>query len=801
MISISNIGRRHSQQSAMTHQPLLNGFWKSAIVGIAVLACSFPTTLHAQKNNNFGQSGAPEAEGIELLQTEAYDMIRVKDSAKGGWAKVLPLPFPGRKLPRTTPQGFLEVSILGLPGKKFKIAWKDIEAIDLWEDRLARETRERIASGDFDGAYPFMAVMMRDLPENATLAELRANYLLRDGASHYQKKEWKETLAILEELRRFDPKFQTKVVLQKINEIIDTLMESMLEADDLENAQKLLSRISGDYKPSEIPTIERWNAQFLAMAEEKQAAAIAARDKKDFRAARKLARDSLHIYPKVPGGIELVKQIDTLYPLVRVGVLQRATVIDPTQLDNWPARRAGELVYRRLFEMRGVGPEGGEFEFLFGDTEQSDDRLEFDLNFSPNGTEPPLDKIDAYQVADALAARAQRTSPLYDPAWASSVEGISVTSPREIQCLLRRPHVLPASLLQVWVDGTWISDDPKTPTGAYKPDVREENLTRYVLTQRNKDFPTQPREVVEVDQINAADSVSALLRGEVDVLDRLFPADAERLRGSKKVRVGRYPLPSVHMLIPCSDHPYLAERTFRRALIYAINREDILTGELLEGKTVEGCRVISGPFPSGTEPDDPLGYAYNESVKPRPYQPRLAKLLMEMNQRQMKSEAEKKKEEMPAMTPIRIAVPADNVAAIAVQAIKTQLELLDVFPVEIVELPPGESMPKEGTADLVYVAASIWEPSIDARRLLGPNGLAGSQDQLVGLGLRRLETARNWKEVRDRLHDLHQTSNHELPILPLWQLVDSYAYRNEVVGIGRDIVSLYQNVRRWRLAL
>ena len=83
--------------------------------------------------------------------------------------------------------------------------------------------------------------------------------------------------------------------------------------------------------------------------------------------------------------------------------------------------------------------------------------------------------------------------------------------------------------------------------------------------------------------------------------------------------------------------------------------------------------------------------------------------------------------------------------------------------------------------------------------LLGPRGLAKSEDQLIGLGLRRLEEARNWKEVRDRLLVLHSISHHELPVLPLWQMVDSFAYRSNLTGMGSNIVSLYQNAGNWRL--
>jgi ABC-type transport system substrate-binding protein len=268
----------------------------------------------------------------------------------------------------------------------------------------------------------------------------------------------------------------------------------------------------------------------------------------------------------------------------------------------------------------------------------------------------------------------------------------------------------------------------------------------------------------------------------------------------KAIKVANYPLPTVHMLVPCSDHPFVAERTFRRALLYGINREDILKGELLEGLEFEGCRVLSGPFPAGIELNDPLGYGYDTRIEPRPYEPPLAKLLLAMNANQMKSMAQRKKFEMPELTPIRLALPPDNLSRVACEAISTQWKLLGLE-VELVELPVGRTFPKpdEDIADIVYVSAAVWEPIIDARRVLGPEGLAASEDQLVGLGLRQLEHAKNWREVRDRLLDLHSISHHELPVLPLWQMVESYAYRRELVGMGSEIVSLYQNAGNWRL--
>ncbi|MAI72139.1 MAG: peptide ABC transporter substrate-binding protein [Rhodopirellula sp.] len=747
---------------------------------------------------NFAQQGVPGDPGLELLQEEPHDLLFFTAKAGGGWAKTLLLQLPGRTMPADR-SGSLKLNVLGIEGKDFTAKWSDIEKIDFWELRLERETKERIARGDFKGAYPFMSVLIRDFPNRAGLRELRCEFLWLDAVARAKRKELAPTLAMLEELRRYAPEYKRSMVLGAIDRTTDQLMQQLMDAGDLDLAQKMLARLEKDYANDNLQSIKKWNAEFLRMATIKQNEAKVALDAKDYRAARKLSRESVYLKPDIPGGTELVKLVDRIYPLINVGVLQTATVLEPTRLDNWGARRSGRLLYRTLFEMEGPGPEGGEYDFIFGDVEMSPDRMHFDLLLEPEKLQPPLDKVSGPFLADVMAKRAQVSSGDYFSPWAAAVDSIGLEGPKQVSFNLRRPNVLPTSLLQIPVDGSWFGDKPLSPTGDYRRKEVDDDEVRYVLSGAPK-TETQPREIVEIRCASAADAVNLLLQGEVDVLDQLFPADAVRLQRSKSIKVANYPLPTVHMLVPCSDHAYLAERTFRRALLYGINRKDILKGELLEGLEFEGCRVLSGPFPAGIELNDPLGYGYDERIEPRPYEPPLAKLLLAMNTNQMKAMAARKKLEMPDLKPIRLAFPPDNLSRVACEAISTQWKLLGLE-VELVQLPVGRTFPDpdEDIADIVYVSAAVWEPIIDARRVLGPEGLAGSQDQLVGLGLRQLEHAKNWREVRDRLLDLHSITHHELPVLPLWQMVESYAYRRELVGMGSDIVSLYQNAGNWRL--
>ncbi|WP_404305854.1 ABC transporter substrate-binding protein [Neorhodopirellula lusitana] len=755
---------------------------------------------------NYAEKGRPEDPGLELLQEDPHDIIQFNQEAGGGWVKVRLLQLEGGRSMPLDPKGVVKFNIIGIETKEFVADWKNIESIDFWEKRLERETADRIKAGDFPGAYPFLSVLIRDYPNRRNLRTLRGEFLWRDAGRRARLGEIGPALAMLEELQRYAPEYKSDVVMRALSEMTDRLMLKLMKEKKLELAQRLLARLEKDYAGKPLTSVKKWNDIFYKMAEERRDKAKAALAQgiktnvfQDFRDARRLARECIYLKPTIEGGKELARKIEEIYPLVKVGVLQTAKNPDPTRLDNWAARRAGRLLYRVLFEMQGAGPEGGEYEFLFGETEQSPDRMTFSMMLVPEKLQDPLNRVNGFFVADRLAERVMPNSDLYFSPWAASVEQIGLDGPKQIDCILRRPNVLPAALVQMNVDGSWFGGEPGSPTGDYRRDKVEGDTVRYTLVGEQR-TASQPREIVEIRTESAREGVAMLLQGEVDMLDQLFPADAVRLEKNRSVRVARYPLPSIHMLVPCSDHEYLAERTFRRALVYGTNREDILTGELLESMEVPGCRVLSGPFPAGLEDNDPLGYAYDQNIKPRRYEPRLAKLLMTMNENQMKSLAERRKEEAPVMKPIRLAYPPENLSRTACEAIKSQWELLDLK-VELVELPVGEAFPKEGQADLAYVAAAVWEPIIDARRVLGPNGMAGSTDQLVGLGLRRLEESKNWKDARDRLLDLHFISNNELPVLPLWQLVDSYAYNRNLLGVGSDIVSLYQNAEKWRLSL
>ena len=137
---------------------------------------------------------------------------------------------------------------------------------------------------------------------------------------------------------RFAPDYRSTAVIGAIDRITDRLMTDLIKSGELDLAQQVFARLEQEYRGDRLEAITKWNAEFLKMAQAKQDQAIAALEEKDYRAARLLARESIYLKPTIEGGKQLIRKVDSIYPLVRVGVLQTATVLEPTRLDNWGAR-------------------------------------------------------------------------------------------------------------------------------------------------------------------------------------------------------------------------------------------------------------------------------------------------------------------------------------------------------------------------------------------------------------------------------------------------------------------------------
>ena len=732
-----------------------------------------------------------------LMDEEPFDVITLKPEATGRSVKIAPLEFENRRIPTNVKEtDKVQVTILLFPTRRYEVQWKDIGKIWLYEQMILARAKKLVDDKNFGEAFEHLNFLFVNYPQTPGLQVLRQEFLFKSAEEMSRQNRLAHTMAVLEELQKSFPNFQKERVRGLITDVSGQLIESYFQKKDLSSARTMINRLAKQYQDDPLPVVEQWKGKFLDLANEYKAKALEYREKKDYLAARREATKMLDIEPQIEGGKELLRELLKEYPIVRVGVFQTADKPDTAAIANWPAFRSGQLISRPLFEFRSTGPEGGQYRFSLGSFLQSDDRLELEMTIQNPGQAGIPNSLD---LSQSFLRRATIGKDEYVPGWAAIFDSVSVAGPEKLKMRFRRPHVLPQAFLQWPIEAI---GDGNLPVGVlYKPKSKDGNTQRFEWAPSNKGADFQPMEIHEILYEDPSKAINDLLRGEIEAIDRLFPADARKLQASivsKTINVESYALPTVHMLVPRTSNPYLDDREFRRALLYAINREGILKGEILGGADAEQSRVISGPFPRGVTENDPIAYAYNTSVDNLAYDPRLAKVLMLITNSKLKMQYEKRKEPLPPIPKMTLGVPNYEAARVAGQAIVEQWKLIGVQ----ADLAVLDKVPEPGempNIDILYLTASIWEPATDAERLFGIGGPAQSNNQFIVQVLGGLSASRNWREVRQSCQDLHALVAAHLPVLPLWQVGESFAYRGEISGVTKKPLGLYQDLQKWRV--
>ncbi len=749
---------------------------------LGLLSCLGQTAL---AQDDLAQEESP------LIDQQPFDLITLTEEEGGGEFKVFSLPF--REAPNNRKDtDKLEVVFLKFPDRRYEVAWRSIKEVGFYEQRIYDEALAKMQQKDFIAAFQNLSFLMKNYPQMPRLEALRQEFLYKSAIDRFSAGQLTQTLSALEELRDTAPNYEEARVTNALSNVADGIIKAYQQDGDLVSAKALLSRLRDKYGRG-LKVVNDWEEKLQQLALAKKSEAIELLAAKKYRQARQAAVEMVGIFPDLPDGQNLVSEINQAHPMVRVGVMQRSADMDPGSLVNWPARRDGKLVFQSIFQFLATGTEGGQYGFALGSYRLSDDRQQLTLSLDPSIQA----SLDAFGLAQVLLQRADPAHEDYDPSWAAIFKSVEASSGSQVVVTFKRPNVLPHALLQ-WT----LPESPEAAgslPGNYERPVIEDVEASFAL-RPNVERLGQPVEIIEIFYANPKDAVNDLLRGEIDILDQLYPADARRLATDSRLMVGAYALPTTHMLIPVSDDPFLSKDKFRRALLYATNRQAMLRGELLNSDDLGDGRLISGPFPMGSGESDPLAYAYNPDIAPTEYNSQLAKLLLVMVGQELSSAAEKNGTEAPKMKKLVVGCPDFEFARVAVQAMIQQWKIVGIE-AEMLVLPSDETFAHTDACDLIYVTATMWEPATDIERLLGGNGIAASDNPFIIQGLEKLRAARNWREVRLAMQDLHRLVDYHLPVLPLWQITDRFVCSRYVEGLSDRPLSLFQNVDAWRVNL
>ena len=823
------------------------------LLAFAFLTVSTEQTLFAQKPKT--KISPVDA---QLVDKEPFDRVYLDEFNEFATLDIVP---PEKIPPKPLPErGALVFEWIEDDEFRLELPWRAIIDYKTFNDLLLEEADLLLARKEYARGFRNLLFVYdhggdSDPKLEASLREI----LLLDGKRNFDTGNYSLALSIFEDAyvrapANGGPRIGNVAAIDMIMQGYGRLLEKRFNLGDYGGVRSVLDTIENKYGTDIQELKAQWIGQLKAKHDQFATVTREAFNSGDAQTAHQFARKAVFAFPENVESKQMLKQVIEKYPLVYVGVSQTALAGgSPTRINHWGAQRIGRLTQRTVIEFAGLSDEGGRYNFLNGEFVRMDeDGFQYAFKISeqePGFGVPPL---TAYQLSQQLLDRADANSPQYHEPWAKIAGPIQITDANTVVVELRVPFIRPEAVLQMpYEAGT---EDGPVQNGPYTVTAEGDPFTAFSPNPKYKGTAdSQFPEVVEVLFKNRTDTVSALLQGDIDVIDRVPLQNIRELSRDPAIEVQKYIVPTIHMLVPnvqpskgiwspnktyevgdivripnttltlkCvsagtsgEEEPigpgrdgsiqwksdaraFMTNLNFRSALMRAIDRQSLLTDTILGGREVSGCEIINGPFPIGTEDNDQNAYAYNPYVSKVPHDRLLSMTLTEVVRGQMLDSLRAKKVPNPTIEfpTIVLAHPKSETIRTACQAIQAMWAQINVKSV-LRELPEGQIVPEDNLYDFLYVEMTMNEPLTDINTMFGSSGIAKEISPSVRQLAQQVSYATSWQVAGRKLRELHRQSLNGLSLVPLYQVQEYFAYRRNVQNIGRNLVSLYENIDQW----
>lgn len=753
-----------------------------------------------------------------LYRRDPYDLITLDKQHENKVLKVLPLEFSDRRVPpEEERRGAIEVRLVEDPTVLYEVSWTDIASVQLFEELVLQQAETLTDKGQFDDAFRTLEFLLAHYPRVPRLNAVVLKLLYRELASAYRAHNFDNAFNLALELHRRRP--GSSRVRQALDRVAEKIVARYVNDRDFDAARQILRTVLERLEEDENTQMGKWRDRLRQQAAEGRRRARQAAAAGDLSAAVRASRSALRLWPSLEGLAPLARQLDRQYPAISVGVFVPSRNDSAPRIDSPASLRTHRLLDRTLLELVGYDSQGGRYACPVGTYTPDDSGLQLTFSIRPQTFSASKPVLTAYDLSGALLGLVTIRDYQWQPLWFELLESVSVDDVFTLQVHLRRRYARAEALLSMPVRARPTGGDIRPARmGPFRVAERSPTAVRYVTNdQRVEGVDMRLKEITEHWYPDTEAAISALRQGDIDVLARVPPWRLQNISQGQEITVVPYALPTVHVLVPNTDRPLMASRTFRRALIYGIHRQSILDRVVLGGNARDGFVVLSGPFPAGVHLDDAIGYASDPVIEPRPYEPRMCAILATAAQRELSASAARgpgdaqvaaTRQTADAQTTDRpplsartlvLLHPPDPTARICCDMIRSHLGLLGIS-VELREDDLEQAASDRGDYDLRYAEIACWEPVADVHKMLGLHGVVGETSPYMQHALRQLDRAGNWNEARQSLREIHRLAHDEVPVIPLWQTINYLAYRRRIAGLEGKPVLLYQNVENWRVA-
>lgn len=720
----------------------------------------------------------------------------------------LPKPSPGAPV-----DAKLRISLATGEHLEFEIKRSGISEVKYFEDLLLEQGRKAMNKDDLDKAFEFIDTVATRQPgwragDPRGLDQAVVDFWMKEADYKLRRATNEEDERVIDLLHQLHDYCVARKCAEppdarrSMGVAIKRIVERAFEKSQYMLARHRLHTLLADYPDLQVGKDMR--DEFVRKSETRRKEAKQRENAGDLRSASFAILESADIWPNLPGLEQDFTRIFNKYPILHVAVRELPERFTPWAPPGTPDARVAQLLHVPLMEVSGVGENTKYSSRILDDIALSELARRVTLRVKPGLVWSDGEKsITAHDVARSITTRADKKIPNYHAALASVLKEVRVSSVNEVVIDLKWAPLRAQSTFLFnlaaghRLQGDRLDQNLAVGAGPFRAAGKKIGVEAYM--QANKYyFAGSPRiaEIVERRYPNGKDAVKALLTGDVALLEHVPPKDLRRIEArTDDLTVARGAVPGLHAIsFDFRARTELQNWTLRRAMVYAIDRLAILEGALLDGPSSEGegNELINGPFPKGS-------YAFEPNLEPWPYDPVLAKGLVDVAKKELR------------MQNLRFTLyhPDNEEASAACKFIK---EYWKVVGIELdLKAMPTQQLEEEVAMgrrfELVYRIHYVRDPVLDAARVLclgpaiAPDGavMPNAASSWLRQNLRDLEFATGWPLANQKLALLQHQARDDVALIPLWQLADYYAYQNRLKGVVDNSIGMYQDAEKWQI--
>ncbi len=682
--------------------------------------------------------------------------------------------------------------------RDYRVKREDIKKVEYFEDLLMAEADRLILNKDFAKAFEHYLVIQNRDPNWKGLEERVEKLLFEEGSWALVEQDREKGVRLLRELytRKADyPNLGDKLALAYGGRIGESF-----EKGTYPYGRKILHDL--ETIAPKNPQLREQRDKFIAKAR------VLSEDGMKKEGADRLEKltEALRVWPTAEGVAQEYEEAFKALPTLDVAVIDLPRPAGPF-IRNPAGQRVAKLLYLPILANESEDATHGKLANQLATSLEIGDigrKIDLKLKVGPTWSDGSR-QVAAIDVVRALSDRAQPRSPGYSARWADLLSRVEISDEQQVTITLNRPILKPEAWLLGPVGPAHSAWDGRVPTpdGQRKPvgdgpfvfDRESDDSASYLSAPPSAGAVAPPSPIKRLRETrfsNGSAALGALVRGEVTMLEHV-PADrAAALSQDPDIKVGLYTKPGLHRIALDGRNPNLRNRQIRRGMAYAIDRKSMLEEIVLKRPIDESNGPADGPFAFDS-------YANAQGVRPLEYDMTLARMLIAAGKAELKSGPIKLEFEYPAIPEAQLAAPK------IAEAIK--MAGIDVKLIERSESELEDAIRSGRKFDMVYRVSKCVEPVWEVGPMLCPGFDAPSHsDPLSAIAsprimqlLLQLEHAQDWNTAKELVTQVDRECRDELPIIPLWQLQDHYAYRSRLKGPGDTADHLYQGIDQWQI--